>query len=371
MPSRRRGHNEGSIFQRSDNGKWRAQVSLPNGDRIGKTFDSQREARRWLTRTLKMKDDGIVLNPEKMTLERFLTRWLADVVAHSRRPQTYNTYASLVNHHIIPALGDVYLSQLRADMIQQFLVARLHVLSPSSTRLIYCILHSAFDQAVQWGLMLRNVCDAVRPPRVKRQEMRTLTAEQVVTLLDTSRDTRWYPLWLLAVSTGMRHGEMLALRWPDVDLDGKRLRVTATMTRNGKLAEPKSERALRTIMLSDTLVAALREHRRAQLETKMTKGHDWNADGFVFANSQGVPWYQGTVRDAFKAALRRANLPPIRLHDLRHTCATLLLANGTHAKAVQEILGHSSIAMTLDLYAHMVPATHEAAAASMDRLLSQ
>lgn len=217
--------------------------------------------------------------------------------------------------------------------------------------------------------------EAADPPRKERVEFRTLDPEEARRLLDTARGDRFEALYVLALTTGLREGELLGLHWKDVDLDRGRLQVVATMQRDRinkgfTFSEPKTDRSRRPVILTATAIAALRRHRVAQAEERLRAGPLWEDDGLVFANTVGKPVEAGNVlRRSFWPLLEKAGLPHIRFHDLRHSAATLLMSKGVHPKVVSEMLGHSKISITLDLYSHTVPAMHQEAAEAMDAIM--
>lgn len=247
-------------------------------------------------------------------------------------------------------------------------------LSPTTVRHVQAILHRVLEQAVRWGVVARNVADLVDPPRRAQRDMRPLDAVQVRRLLDAAHGDRLEAIFVLAVTTGMRRGELLALRWRGVDLDGASLSVTGTLhqTPSGLVvAEPKTPRSRRRIDLTPTAVAALRRHRTAQLEERLLAGSLWQEGGFVFTNVVGRAVDPGNLLlRAFAPLLTRAGLPRMRFHDLRHTAATLMLTRGVHPKIVSEMLGHATIAITLDTYSHVLPTMQQAAARAMEDVLT-
>jgi integrase len=235
------------------------------------------------------------------------------------------------------------------------------------------MLHKAFAQAVRWGLLVRNPCDGATPPKAARTEMHVLTAEQSAAFLATTRTHPAHALYVLALTTGARQGELLGLRWADVDLDVGRLMVRRALQRQKAgliFTSPKTSRSRRSIMLSDVAIAALKHHRKLQNEARLQLGAGWQDQDLIFANEIGGPLDPSWQTAIFKAALRSANLPVIRFHDLRHTAATLLLTQGVHPKVVADMLGHATITITLDTYSAYVPAMHTQAAAAMDAILT-
>jgi integrase len=246
-------------------------------------------------------------------------------------------------------------------------------LAPKSVKHIHTTLHRAFKQAVRWGLVPRNVAAAVDPPRVRTPEMRPLSPIQARQLLQAARSDRLETLYVLAVTTGMRQGELLALGWEDVDSEEGvvRVRRTLTLAKGGpRLTEPKTPRSRRQIRLTTGAVDTLERHRERQEAERAAAGDMWNELGLVFCTRRGTPIRRDNLHAKhWKPLLRRAGLPDIRFHDLRHSCATLLLTKGVHPKIVSEQLGHSSIAITLDTYSHVIPGLGEAAALAMEDAL--
>lgn len=232
----------------------------------------------------------------------------------------------------------------------------------------YDRLHRALDQAVHWGLVPRNVCDAVTRPRAQRPTIRVLTPEQVSLLLTAAREDRFHALYVLAITTGLRQGELLGLRWADIDLDRAVLHVCHALSEvAGRLwlDEPKTAKARRTVELPVFALAAVRDHRARMLAER-------DLQEFVFCDTHGGPVRKSNlVRRSFLPLLKRAGLPRIRFHDLRHTAATLLLLEGVHPKVVQERLGHSQISITLDTYSHVLPSMGRDAANKLDALLGE
>lgn len=372
--SRRRGHGEGTIYQTAA-GKWRVQVTLPGGQRASKTFPLRRDAQDWLIKTNKTIQDGLPVAASRITLAQFLDRWLADVVIHRVRPSTYQSYTVIVRVHLKPALGDLKLRSLRPDHIQRLFSESLAAgLSPTTVRYIHSTLRSALNQALRWGLVARNVATLADPPGRRHTEMHVLSPDQVRAFLDGARDNRLYPLYLLAITTGMRQGELLGLRWSDVDLGAGTIQVThalqAIRGQGMRLTEPKSAAGRRLIKIGPTVAGALRAHRRHQLETRLQAGARWIDHDLVFSTNAGKLIAPRNLRRSFTALLKSLEIPHVRFHDLRHTAATLMLAQGTHPKVVQEMLGHSSISLTLNTYSHVLPTMQEEAAERMETFLA-
>lgn len=374
---RRRGHDEGSIYRRDD-GLWTGAVSLGYDERgkrkrrtvYGKT---RREVAEKLTRMLRDHQQGIPVAPERLSVAQFLERWLTASVKPSVKVKTYEGYESIARVRVIPRIGKRRLAKVTPlDLQQLYSDLQAAGLSNRSVHHTHRVLHRTFVQAVRWDLIPRNPCDGVTPPRPNRAEMHVLDREQVSTLLAATTDSQRRTLYTLTVTTGMRAGELYGLRWGDIDLSAGRLSVRRALQRqrgNGLVfVTPKTARSRRTIILSKWAVSVLREHRSRQLEQRLAAGPLWQDDDLVFCGALGRPLDPSTESGRFSDTLKRAGLPHVRFHDLRHTAATLLLGQGTHPKVVSEMLGHGSIALTLDTYSHLVPALHEQAAAAMDSL---
>ncbi len=313
--------------------------------------------------------DGILGDPQRLTVATFLHRWLDDAVRPSVRVAVHRRYAEIVRLRIVPRIGGISLSRLTPMHVQSLLTSLENEgVSSRGRQMVYDRLHRALGQAVQWGLLPRNVCDGVTRPRAPRPTMRVLTPEHVNVLLTAAREDRFHALYVLAVTTGLRQGELLGLWWTDIDLDRAVLHVCRALHEvAGRLwfDEPKTAKARRTVDLPAYAVAALREHRDRMLAER-------DLQELVFQDTQGGPVRKSNlVRRSFLPLLKRASLPRIRFHDLRHTAATLLLLQGVHPKVVQERLGHSQISITLDTYSHVLPSMGRDAANKLDALLGE
>lgn len=372
-------------------GSFRQQVQI-GGRRHSVTAESKQEVRRKVRELLHNADKGILPPSEQITLGKYLERWLSDAVKHATRPRTFQSYSELAAWYIVPTLGRHKLTALQpshvqnlyADLLEQGRRTGGGPLSTKTVRNVHGCLHSALEQAVKWGLVPRNVAGLVDPPRVRRKEIQALDNGQVRSLLAAADGTRWEALLTLAIATGMRQGELLGLKWSDVDLDTRALQVRRQLGRDGTFAEPKTSKARRKVELPSYAVAALREHRARQNELRLKWGVEWDGQGLVFCTLAGYrgkkaepdsgtrpggPLQARNVAREFHKLLERAQLPAMPFHALRRTAATLLLQKGVHPKIVQERLGHSNIAMTLDTYSHVMPSMDRGAADLLDELL--
>ncbi len=375
--SRKRGNGEGSVTKRKD-GRWMARYTVytvkgPQRKSVyGKT---RKDASDKLAKILSDCAEGIVYEDDNMTMDEYLDRWLKGSVRGSVRKSTYDRDAYLVANHIKPTLGRIKIKKLSPAHVQGFYRERLDTgLSPSTVHKIHAILHKALAQAVKWHMVPRNVTEATDPPKPALKEMRPLSTEEVHKLLDAVRGDRFEALYVLAITTGMRRGELLALRWQDVDLENTTLSIGRTLTRDGgrfTFGEPKTKKSRRSIRLTTQAAQTLREHLERQLRDIEMLGDRYEDRGLVFTTDTGAPVNPSNLRQrSFAPFLEKAGLPHIRFHDLRHTCATLLLAKGVHPKFVQELLGHATIAITLDTYSHVMPGMGDATARAMEDALS-
>ena len=368
---RQRANGEGNIRQRAD-GRWEGRISLPDGRRKSLFGKTRQEVARLLAAALRDRDKGLPIVGEKQTVKEFLQQWLETAVKDSVRPGTYAAYA-LNTRRVQPHVGGVKLARLTPQQLQACYGALLEGgLSRRSVEQCHTVLHRAFRQAVQWGLLGVNPTDAASPPRPKRREMQTLDADQVGRLFDTTREDRYHALWVLLITTGVRLGEATGLKWEDLDTGTGRLTIRRALQRQKGVGlvfvEPKSDRSRRTVHLAPSAVEVLSDHRLRQLKERHQAGDAYQNGGLVFCRADGRPLEPGWVNVLLHRALAAADLPQIRVHDLRHSAATLLLQKGVHPKVVQELLGHSTIVLTLDTYSHVPPALHQEAANQMESL---
>lgn len=305
----------------------------------------------------------------RLTVGELLDEWLV-AIAPTIKPTTLRRYKECSDRELKPALGAIRLAKLSPLDVQRMETAALaRKLSPTTVYHIHYVLRRALHQALRWGYVTRNVCDAVDPPRRAQTEMQAWTVEQAAKVLAKTQGDDLEALWRLAITTGMRRGELLGLRWQDVDFDRGALAIRHTLVRGAKgqweSSTPKTLRSRRSIALSADDLTVLRHHEdRQKLKRHAGPNH------YVFTSDDGGPVHATTLQRRFTALIAAAGVPTIRFHDLRHTAATLMLTAGEHPKIVSERLGHSTIAMTLDRYSHVTESMQQAAADRLAKLLS-
>ena len=366
----KRGQNEGSIYKRKD-GRWVGVISLGYVDRRRKRKAfygaTRREVQERLTATLKATQEGRPIPPEQQTVDQFLGVWLEDCAKPTIRPRTYVRYAEHIRNHISPAIGHIKLAKLTPQHVQALLNDKLAGgLAPATVRYMRAVLRRALNQALKWDVVARNAAALVDVPRVPHHEIKPFTPDQARAFLDAIRGDRFEALYSIALALGLRKGEVLGLRWDDIDLEKGTLTVRSSLQRiDGKLTlvEPKSKQSRRTVAMPRTVASALRLHRARQLQERLLAGSRWQDRGLVFPTTIGTPMDTRNLTRHFKRALSEADLPSLRFHDLRHSCASLLLAQGIHPRVVMEILGHSQISLTMNTYSHVIDDLQREAAA--------
>ncbi|MBA7589176.1 Tyrosine recombinase XerC [subsurface metagenome] len=373
----------GSIRQRSK-GSWEICIDVgrdPVTGRRQRHFEtipgSKSQAQRRLHELLHILEQGAYAKPKRITLAEWLIDWLNGYVKTNCSIRTLDGYRAIVRRHLIPNLGMIPLSQVQPQHIQQSYGRLLegadgNGLSPRTVLHIHRVLFGALNYAVRQGLLIRNPAQLADPPRAKNQKMKTLMPQEVSRLLNVAEDTPYYPIAYAAVKTGLRQAELLGLVWRDVDLDLASLSVTQVLyKRKGvcQFKEPKTEHSRRRLNLSPSLALFLRAYKTRRQAERLLLGKPLSEDDLVFGNVGGTPMDPGTLTHSFARIARKAGLPGTRFHDLRHTFASLMLLVGVHVKVVSEMLGHSSVAFTLDVYSHVVPGLQEAAGKRLDEVL--
>jgi integrase len=349
----------------------------PAGKRIFKYhsgYPTKRAAQQARTELLGALERNSYVAPDKTTLADYLRGQWLPVVQTRLRPGTWVEYRRKAEVHLIPAIGQVPLQQLTTAMLNALYQQLLdRGVGPRTVQYVHATIRKALNDAVRWGLLVRNPAHHAAAPRLRRKEMRTWTADQLRGFLKSVRSDRLSAAWQLAALTGMRRGEVLGLRWADLDLEGGWLSVRQTLVvvdNHPQVSEPKTARGRRRVALDAQTVAALRAHHKLQAAERLAAGPAWQGSDLVFTRPDGAPLHPEYVRRQFDQHIQRAGLPRIHLHDLRHTHATLALQAGVHPKVVSERLGHTTVAITLDIYSHTVPALQQDAAATIADLIS-
>jgi integrase len=344
---KRRDKGAGTLRKRPD-GTWEGRVELepgPNGQRrrrsvYGKT---KGEVQQKIKALLAQQEQGVNLAAPRQTVAQFLAEWLAEVVQRKNKPSTHESYSYVVHHHLVPHIGHVQLDALTAAHVRRMVNALSDTeLSARTVRYALTVLRIALNRAMKDGRVARNVAQLVDSPAPEPFEGTALTPEQARLLLQQVEGHRLSALYWLAVYRGLRRGELIALRWSDIDLDAGTLRVAESKTKAGR----------RTIPLSEHLIERLRRHWEWQQEERRFMGTRWREHGRVFPSTVGTPLNGRNVLTHFKAALQAAGLPDVRFHDLRHTCTSILLSEGVPPSVAMRILGHSQMSMTMEVYAH-------------------
>lgn len=330
----------------------------------------KRDAERLVNELVKRKDDGTYRGPDRLSLGEYLTdRWLPGQKSQLRA-STFDSYRRNIDLHVLPRIGGIALQKLVPEDLDGLYAAlategrrdgKVGGLSPKSIRLVHLILHKALSDARRKETVTRNVAELSDPPKLRaarRQEIKVWSAEQLHTFLDLCADHRLHPAWFVASHTGMRRGEVLGLRWADVDLNGRRLSVSQAVILVAYelvVSDIKTDNGRRTIDLDERTVGVLRAWRKRQLEERLLVGAGYGDRDLVFARPDGAPTNPDLFSQSFDRFVARSALPRIRLHDLRHTHASILLKAGVPVKVVSERLGHASPAFTITVYQHVLP----------------
>ncbi|HEY1843000.1 MAG TPA: tyrosine-type recombinase/integrase [Mycobacterium sp.] len=394
--AKRRANSQGNVYQRP-NGRWEARLRYRDpatGDqkRVSVYGRTQKAALAELDKVRDRLKEGQPPRDATTTVAAWMTHWRATTLAASdRKPATRELYANLSRKHIERGqIGCIRLDRLRPSDVEKMVLDMraqmkpgqrtdddpkpqpVRALSDSTIRSTYTVLRAGLDGAVRDGLLAKNPAAAVKRPGVERTEARHLGRDAVVKLLEAAKGSRYHPALVLIASTGLRRGEALALKWDKVDLDGGVLRVASTLARvDGKLAasEPKTARSRRLVPLSKPVVAILREHRLRQKQDRLRAGNQWHESGLVFTTESGGPVDPRNLLRVIESAAKAAGVKDVVVHTLRHSAATAWLEGGVHIKAVADLLGHSSIAITGDIYGHAEDSTARAAVDGLSQRL--
>jgi integrase len=374
--ARRRGKGDGGIRRRSD-GRWEACIELGAGPGqrprkwiYGPTRAAVAERLRQAQAEL---DAGMALANERVQVGQFLDRWLADVIRPTRSHETWVGYEVNVRRHIKPAIGRRALAKLSPMDVQALITAKFEGgLAPRTVQYIHATQRAALNTAMRWGLVGRNVAMLVDPVRVDRPPVTPFSPEEVEKLLEAAADHRLGAFYVTAMAIGLRPSEALALTWSDVDLTEGVVHVRRALERRDgqyHFKETKSRTSRRNIPLPKVCALSLRAHRRRQLEERLVAGAEWQDHDLVFSSVFGLPLHRSEVSRQFSLLQEKAGVAHRRLYDCRHTAASMLLAQGVAPRVVMETLGHSSYALTMDTYTHVMPTLMRDAADAMDRAL--
>jgi integrase len=363
------GHKEGSVYYVEARDRWVAEITLETGKRKKAYCKTKQEAQRKKNEMLRELERGMLATGPQRKLGEYIQDWLENTHKSKLRLGVYLNYRKHVKH-IVAGLGDIWLQKLTPQQVQSFLTKKLaEGLSPKYVREMLGVLRLALNNAVQWGYLSRNVCDLVTRPRVPKHDITPLTLEQARRFRQHIQGHRFEVLITMAVVTGMRRGELLSLRWSDIDFQKSILQVLHTVDRfagHGYVeGEPKSAAGVRSIRLPGFLVDMLKQHQVQQMAQK-SQAKIWEERDLVFPNSRGGYLHPNHLGEAFRALLEQAGLPAIRFHDLRHSAATILLSMGVNIKVIQEMLGHSDISITLRVYGHLLPSMQQEAVDKWD-----
>jgi integrase len=334
-------------------------------------FRTKREAQRALTEVENAVNRGTFVEPSRMSYGDYLEQWM-NGRKHNLSRQTHSINMSYIRNHIIPSLGNIRMSEIRANAISNF-VTELHQkgLAGSTAKRIYNIVNASLNHAERTEIIPKNFASLVETPRVQRKELQVWDIDEIQKFLDNSRGNRYYIAFHLALMTGMRQGEILGLRWEDVDFETKLLSIVQTLSHDGKeiMVGAKTKSSVRNIALDDNTIEELRKHRKMLIEEKLKTGSMYKDSGLVVCTSIGTKQLPRSLVKVHDKLLKASGLSKITFHDLRHTHATLLFKNNTHPKVVSERLGHSSIQMTLDTYTHLLPNMQHDAITELGKLV--
>jgi len=373
-----RGNGEGSIYQRSSDGRWIGALTIgysSNGRLLRKTVSAKTrsEVVRKLKSLQRQFDEGLPLPDATLTVAQLLNSWYSDVLRHQVAPSASSNYKSVADCHIIPVLGRKLVVKLTTADVDRLISQKMDSgLSVSSVQRIRFVLAQAIDQGIRWGSVSRNVARLSRAPKAKRSEGRTLTPAQARTLLEALNGHRNEVLYVLMLTTGLRRGEALGLQWKDFDRELATISVRRQLKREGGvlvLSDTKTSRSRRSVNIPVRLVRALESQEIRQAEECRRVGADQEAMDFIFTSSAGTPLDPRNLNREFHDICAKAGLGHWHPHELRHSAASLMLAQGVKLQVVSEVLGHSSIRMTADVYGHILAPDREAAAKAMSSVL--
>ncbi|BER92723.1 tyrosine-type recombinase/integrase [Atrimonas thermophila] len=376
---KRRGNREGSIYKRKD-GRWCGALFLGydfQGKPIRKYFygKTRQEVVEKLTKALRDQQVGLLSVKNDQTFGEWIWSYLELYKKQQVRPTTYELYRTILKKHLPPRLASIQLSKLRPEHLQRLYLEMSKKGLTRSIRILHVIINSSLKQALKLGYVYRNVAEAVTLPRYEQKEIRVLSQEEIGKFLSAAKKHRLYPAFLLLLVTGLRRGELLGLKWEDVDFEKGAITIKRNLVYvNSKtfFQEPKTKHSQRSVPLPDIALIELKKWRKKWLEERMKLGSGWPETDLVFPSEIHTPINPRNFLRTLKNILREAGLPQdVTIHSLRHTCATMLLSSGEHPKIVQELLGHSSVTITLDTYSKVMPGLKEQAVKKLEQALKK
>jgi integrase len=375
MAGKRRGHHEGSVYFDKSRTQWVAAITISPGKRKKFYFEKKADALKKKNEALRELEQGTLPTGNQRKLGEFIESWLENVHKENLRISTYVKYKKLVKY-IVADLGEVWLQKLSAEQVQQFYAKkRKDGLSSKTVHEIHGVLHLALKHAVRWNYVSRNVCDLLDSPRVVSRKGTPLSVEQARKLVESLKGHRLELVVLTAIITGMRRGEILALRWSDIDMTRRVLVVLRTVDYIYPYGyvenEPKTKTGKRRIDLPEFFIKMLKQHRIKQERQRLKIGDKWENRDLVFADMTGGYMSPAHLDDDFGKIVKDAGLPHLPFHDLRHSAATILISMGIHPKVIQELLGHSDISITLGIYGHLFPSMGQGVAEKWDGVFGE
>jgi integrase len=371
----RRGHNEGSVYFDTSRARWVAAISISPGKRKKFYFEKKQDALKKKNEALRELEQGTLATGSQRKLGEYLESWLEDVHRENLRISTYVKYKKLVKY-IVADLGNVWLQKLTPEQVQKFYnKKRDDGLSSKTVHEIHGVLHLALKHAVRWNYVSRNVCDLLDAPRVVSRKGTPLNVEQAKKLVESLKGHRLELIVLTAIITGMRRGEILSLRWVDIDLERRVLCVLHTVDYIPGFGyvenEPKTKTGKRLIDLPEFYIVLLKKHRTKQARRRLKVGDRWENRDLVFPDMTGGFMSPSHLDDDFGKLVKDTGLPHLPFHDLRHSAATILISMGIHPKVIQELLGHSDISITLGIYGHLFPTMGQGVAEKWDGVFGE
>jgi integrase len=385
---RKRNRNgEGSVYQRAD-GRWAASITTETGKRKTLYAETEADVSEKLTRARNQQLDHIPFADERLSLGCWLETWLSNVKPPATAPKTWITYEGFVRLHLIPQLGRIRLVKLRPQDVRDFMSERLDAgLSPRTVKHLRATLRAALNQAIEDDLIHQNMAAKAKPPEAMARRLNVYTPEEARALIQAAAGHRLEALFTVAAGLALRKGECLGLQWGDIDFARGRLTVQHNLQRikrvrrgdEVKEGEAKTERWLgrpkgkkaQSLALPAIVLDALRRHQSRQQEERRLAGARWIGEGdYVFTSTVGTPLEPRRLDRIFRDLCDRAGLRRIRFHDVRHSAASLLIAQGVHPKAIQELLRHSSSQLTMDVYGHLFEQVQRETADKMDAILA-